>query len=213
MSEPFGTILADPPWKYRDQKLKMKRTGNGAAAHYRTAIQDEILAALDPYVIADNAHLWCWVTNAFMAEAHQVVRAWGFEQRTILTWVKGRLAVQTTDRGRRAVLVQHIGQGTYLRNSTEHVLFCTRGRAPIAHALRNIPTAFVYPGRWRGRRNSEKPPVVHRLAERVSPAPRLELFARQPRAGWTVHGHEVAGLDPFGHATIVVSEADDAYST
>lgn len=208
---PYGTVLADPPWKYTDQKLKMKRTGKGAAAHYVTTSIDHIAALGEPglicgYPIADDAHLYLWTTNAFMAEAHAVVRAWGFEQKTILTWIKGRLAVQTFEGGRRAVLVQHIGQGSYLRNSTEHVLFCVRGRAPMPKGV-TIPTAFVHPGRWRGRRNSEKPKVIHRLAERASPGPRLELFARAPRDGWTVYGHEVSGRDAFGHepATIVVT--------
>jgi N6-adenosine-specific RNA methylase IME4 len=207
---PFGTVIADPPWKYRDQKLKMKRTGKGAAAHYETAALDPLRALGQPglicgYEIANDAHLWMWTTNAFMEEALVLARAWGFTQKTILTWIKGRLAVQTTADGRRAVLVQHIGQGSYLRNSTEHVLFCVRGRAPLPKGV-TIPTAFVYPARWRGRRNSEKPPVIHRLAERTSPGPRLELFARAPHEGWTVFGHEVSGHDPFGRETILVAE-------
>lgn len=199
---PFGTIIIDPAWKYRDQKLKMKRTGKGASAHYETTPTAAILALGSPGVlcgfpIADDAHLWCWTTNAFMEEAHQAARAWGFTPRTILTWVKGRLAVQTISDRRRAVLVQHIGQGSYLRNSTEHVLIATRGKKLFR--FHNMPSAFVYPARWRGRRNSEKPAVVHWFAERHSPGPYLELFARRPRSGWTVFGHEVEGRDAFGH--------------
>lgn len=54
-----------------------------------------------------------WVTNATLRDGYDVAEAWGFTVRSPLTWVKFRL-----------------GLGNYLRNSTEHLLFCTRGKAP-----------------------------------------------------------------------------------
>lgn len=40
-------------------------------------------------------------------------------------------------------------------------------------------------------RHSQKPDAVYDLIERVSPSPRLELFARQYRHGWEVSGDEI----------------------
>ena len=35
-----------------------------------------------------NAHLHLWTTNAFLESAFTVMRAWGFEYKSILVWVK-----------------------------------------------------------------------------------------------------------------------------
>lgn len=145
--------------------------------------------------LAEDCHLWFWVTNAFMEAGYRVVRAWGFEPKTIATWVKGRLEVTKTcpaDGPCETVAqpIYHIGQGHYLRNCTEHVIFATRGHAPAL--VHNLPTAFIYPGRWEGRVHSEKPPIVHKWAELLSPGPRLELFARRRRPGWDAVGDELA---------------------
>ncbi len=183
----YSTIIADPSWQYNDTMMHMKSTGNGAAAQYAclSLAQIETFLVDNNITVAKNAHLWLWATNAFIEPAHAVARAWGFKPKTVVTWVKGRLTVK----GGEAALVQHICQGRYLRNSTEQVIFAVRGSAPPR--VRNIPTAFVYPGRWKGRKHSEKPPTIHEWAERLYDGARIELFARRQRPGWDVVGDQV----------------------
>ena len=53
-------------------------------------------------IVHRDAILWLWTTNAHMPRAFEVVGAWGFEHRTILTWVK-----------------QGIRLGNWLRQRTE----------------------------------------------------------------------------------------------
>jgi N6-adenosine-specific RNA methylase IME4 len=68
-------------------------------------------------------------------------------------------------------------------------VFATRGKLPIAPAnrARNI---FQAP---KGR-HSAKPDSFYDMVERVSPAPRVELFARRARlAGWDYWGDESLG--------------------
>lgn len=43
---------------------------------------------------------------------------------------------------------------------------------------------------WPRRRHSEKPAEFFAMVEQVSPGPRLELFARSARLGWSVWGDE-----------------------
>jgi len=43
----------------------------------------------------------------------------------------------------------------------------------------------------RKREHSRKPDELHAIIEKCSPGPRLELFARHRRQGWTVWGNEV----------------------
>ena len=40
--------------------------------------------------------------------------------------------------------------------------------------------------------HSEKPDEAYARMERLYPGPRLELFARRPREGWTTWGNEIA---------------------
>lgn len=168
----YATIVADPPWPYDN-------TGSrGAAAdHYETMTLEQI-AALHVHgrpvvglALEAGAHLYLWVPSAFLAEGHgaAVARAWGFEPKCVLTWVK-----------------LQVGIGNWFRSATEHVLFCVRGNLPLA-TEDAIPTWFQADRRD----HSEKPEEFFALVERASPTPRLELFARKPRDGWEVWGDEL----------------------
>lgn len=187
----FKTIIADPPWKYRDKvnsetskhvhqfgygadKIRGRR---GAEGYYPTMTMDDILKMPIQSLAEDNAHLYLWTTNAFMVEGHQVCKAWGFTPRTILTWTKGRLE------GSRLIL--QIGMGSYLRNVTEHVIFAVRGK--LRCKVKDEDTFLLAP---RGK-HSQKPDEFFQLVERCSDGPFLELFARSKRPGWMSWGNEV----------------------
>ncbi|GAA1760281.1 MT-A70 family methyltransferase [Nostocoides vanveenii] len=116
----FKTILADPPWDIE------QRGARGASEHYNLMTLDRIKAMPVADLAADDAHLWLWVTNATLRHGYDVAEAWGFTVRSPLTWVKFRL-----------------GLGNYLRNSTEHLLFATRGKAPVNY--RSQPTWIQAP--------------------------------------------------------------------
>lgn len=159
----FGTIYADPPWQYRNQR------SNGAAAnHYSTLPLDAIAALPVGKLAAESSHLHLWTTNAFLFDAHEVLRAWGFEYRSCFVWVKPDLGV-----------------GNYWRVSHEYLLLGVRGNAPFARHDQRSWAEF------KRTRHSEKPDEIRRLVEAVSPAPRLELFARRLHPGWTCWGNEI----------------------
>lgn len=159
------TIVADPPWDV------LQAGSRGAARHYDLLTLDQIKAMPISEIAEDNAHLWLWVTNATLRHGYDIAKAWGFEVRSPLTWVKWR-----------------IGLGNYLRNATEHLLFATRGKAPVQ--FRSQPTWFTAPVM----EHSRKPAEQFALIERVSPGPYLELFARRrPESNqpWLVWGMEI----------------------
>ncbi len=60
----FGTIYADPPWKYVNQGTRAA-TGD----HYDTMTVAEIAALPVADLAADNAHLHLWTTNALLRRA------------------------------------------------------------------------------------------------------------------------------------------------
>lgn len=184
---PFEVIVADPPWLYQKApgSKGARVAGNGVAEkHYDTMTNDQIAALPVAEVAADAAHLFLWVTNPGMfggrfstITPEQIARSWGFEYRTLLTWVK------TTRDGD----VHGGGMGWYFRGATEHVLYCTRGRAKIPSALR-VPNVLLAE---RGA-HSAKPWEFYRMVEQVIPGDvaRLEMFARHPRSGWTTWGNQ-----------------------
>ena len=159
----FATILVDPPWPLQSGEK-----------HYRTMNLARITALPVGALAARDAHLWLWTTNALLPKAYEVAEAWGFTVRSPLTWVKFRLG---------------LGGRYQLRNATEQLLFCTRGRAPLGS--RSQPTWFNAPVT----EHSRKPAEQFAIIERVSPGPYLELFARRrPESNqpWAVWGDQVA---------------------
>jgi N6-adenosine-specific RNA methylase IME4 len=175
----YRTIVLDPPWRYT--QVPTVRSGSGVSAEhqYPTMTTEEIAALPVADRAADRAHLYLWVTNPVLLGARpsirghieplEIVRAWGFEPKALLTWHK--LGI--------------LGLGFYFRGDTEHVIFATRGELGIAAADR-VSNHFAAA---RGR-HSEKPDRFYEIVERVSPGPYLELFARRRRVGWDVWGNE-----------------------
>lgn len=158
----FATILVDPPWP-----------AQSGEKHYRTMSLARITALPVGQLAARDAHLWLWTMNALLPKAYEVAEAWGFTVRSPLTWVKFRLG---------------LGGRYQLRNATEQLLFCTRGRAPLGS--RSQPTWFNAPVT----EHSRKPAEQFAIIERVSPGPYLELFARRrPESNqpWAVWGDQV----------------------
>ena len=180
----YRTLVADPPWRYTKQPTELRSGGRGASAehHYCTATTDELALIDVAGLAADDAHLYCWVTNPILTRQRQaisgsldaidLVRAWGFAPRALLTWVK----------------TGPPGMGFYFRGNTEHIIFATRGQAGIEAASR-VRNYFEAP---RGA-HSAKPDAFLDMVERISPGPYLELFARRARFGWDYWGNESLG--------------------
>jgi N6-adenosine-specific RNA methylase IME4 len=173
----FGTILADPPWRFKN------RTGKVAPEHKRLSRYDTMdwkdIAGL-PVVdlMATQSHCYLWVPNALLAEGLAVLESWGFTYKANLVWAKRRKDGGPDGRG----------VGFYFRNTTELILFGIRGKlrtsAPARSQVNIIET--------RKREHSRKPDEQYPIIETCSPGPFLELFARYPRAGWHAWGNEAA---------------------
>lgn len=171
----FQTILADPPWpEYGGGK-------RGAQHHYPLMSVADIvrLPVADAFCRGGAAHLWLWCTNNYLEAGLRALHAWGFRYVTNAVWVKGRV-----DADAGALRLQQ-GLGQYLRGSHELLLFGIRGNLP---ALRAVPSAILAP---RGQ-HSAKPAAAYDLIEAVSPGPRVELFARAARPGWTAIGNQTS---------------------
>lgn len=119
-----------------------------------------------------GAHLYIWTINAYVERTYELARAWGFKPSTLLTWCKPP---------------NGIGLGGTYSLTTEYILFARRG---TCKALQRVDTTWW---QWPRGRHSAKPEAFLDIVEQVSPAPRLEMFARRARFGWDYWGNESLG--------------------
>lgn len=171
----YRTIVADPPWRIplggswtaREDKARPQR-------FYATMSVAEIASLTIP--CAEQCHLYLWAVAQRVDFAYEVARAWGFEPVILLTWRKSGLGV-----GR-------------FRCNTEHVLLARKGSRhgqPFGAGGRTAQATGGTCFEWPRGRHSEKPDEFFELVKRLSAGPYLEMFARRPRVGWDVWGHEV----------------------
>jgi N6-adenosine-specific RNA methylase IME4 len=207
----YGTIVADPPWKFDNQ-------GTRAATknHYLSLTPRQIYDMPVERLAAPQAHLYLWTTGGHLPIALETCHRWGFVFKYLLTWVKTNDVVTvidendghkvkhvitkpTTDRYWKLLNAEGphtelddlpqlaFGLGNWFRRNAELLLFGVRGKLPREPDATKLPDVFFAP---RGE-HSRKPDFVHDLAEVMSPGSRIELFARRPRKGWKVWGDQV----------------------
>ncbi|MDX0258944.1 S-adenosylmethionine-binding protein [Sinorhizobium meliloti] len=173
VSQKFPVIYADPPWQFG---VRSEVTGREKSAenHYPTIPTDAICALFDEIgsPAKADAVLFLWATNPMLPDALRVMAAWGFTYVHHWIWDK-----------------EVAGTGYWGRDRHELLLIGRRGD-PVSPLPGSQPET-VY--RERKGRHSAKPDYFAEQIERLYPAmPRLEMFCRSPRPGWTAWGFEAA---------------------
>jgi N6-adenosine-specific RNA methylase IME4 len=179
--EAFGTVYADPPWRFTN------RTGKMAPEHkrlhrYPTMSVDEIAELPVARIAKPKSHLYLWVPNALIEDGLEVMRRWGFNYKTNIIWYKVR-----KDGG-----PDRRGVGFYFRNVTEVCLFGIRGQNIRTRvAGRTMPNIIVASKTF----HSRKPVEMYDIIESCSFGPYIELFSRSQRMNWTMWGNETDLID------------------
>lgn len=181
----YDVIMADPPWQYSNSNV------NGAAAkHYRTMTDDQICAFLEDNAIktGPSAALFLWVTNPFLEVGLRVMKAWGFEYKTNIAWVKE---------------TNKMGPGFYVRGAHELLYIGIKGKC-MQPAAKNIKSVLVAPPM----EHSKKPEEAYDIIEAMYPdAKKIECFARHVRHKWDRIGLEAP---PAGTGDAAQSAAGNA---
>lgn len=160
----FNVIYADPPWEY-----EFSLTGRGDSQTQYVVMATQEISSLE-IPSAKDAVLFLWATNPKLEEAFQVLKAWGFEYRTNIVWVKDKF-----------------GTGYYVRGQHELLLIGKKGNMPIPAEENRPPSVLMAPRK----EHSEKPQEVYGIIEKMFPNCKyLELFARGKRLGWECWGNE-----------------------
>lgn len=226
----FRVLYADPPWSYGDRGASGSGRPSGAESHYETLSLLQIAGIDVGSVMARDSLCFLWVTGPQLEAGMDVMRSWGFEFKTVgFTWLKTTTTNASLssakrllrERGLHARAAKEIcdtldgesllmpgtafGQGSYTRSNAEFVLLGRRGRGVKAES-RSVRSDVLAPIGA----HSEKPEIVaERIDELVGTVPKLELFARRRRPGWSFWGNEVEcdislhvpDADEFGWST------------
>ena len=160
----YEVIVLDPPWENL-KGIDYDHGGFTGRPHYPTLSFEEIAAL--PIPAAENCCLWMWTTWMHIDEAYRIVKGWGFEIRGLVTWDK------------RAIKL-----GRWLRHSTEHCIFATKGNVRL---LRNDVGTLISEV---SREHSRKPEAFYKMVETTCMGRRLDYFSREKREGWDQLGND-----------------------
>ena len=173
----FCLLYADPPWQYQNTSESYR---GRIERHYPTMpfemiAEQEVQGRPIADLAADDAVLFLWATPPKMEEALYVLNQWGFSYVTNMIWDKER-----------------IGMGYWFRQQHEMLFVGRKGNIPVPPPEARQRSVLRSPRQA----HSQKPEAVAHYLEAMYPMltqeHRIELYARQPREGWTVWGNEVS---------------------
>lgn len=178
----YDVIYADPPWSYDNKSMKYSaddKSNIAADQQYNLMTLDDLKEMPIKQVSSKNSVCFMWCVNPLMPEAFELLKAWGFKYKTILTWKKTS------------------GTGYWFRGVTEHILFGVRGNVPAFRS--GIDNFFM----CKSGKHSQKPTYFRDLITKATiemgKPNKLELFARSRDGlfpdfeyeGWDVFGNQV----------------------
>lgn len=172
----FDLVVADPPWHF--DLYSEQGDDKSPQKHYETMHIEAIKTMRVGDLVGANSWLMLWTSAPALDQGFEVLKAWGFRYVSRFSWRK------TTALGKK-----RMGPGYVVRTLHEDILIGAVGRPRCCGALPSLFDGVA-------REHSRKPEEFYSMVERFAPdARRLDLFARQSRAGWTTHGHEARKFD------------------
>ena len=165
----YATVVIDPPWPQKPAGWTLKAETLASIQPYKLMPVGEISDIPVADVLAEDAFLFCWTINRFLADAFTLLSAWDVHYMFTMTWVKND-AIQLP-----------LGP----RYNSEWILVGRKG-----HPQFKETTGFRLANCWPQGAHSEKPEGFYDLLRRVTPGPRLDIFGRRQIAGFDSWGDE-----------------------
>jgi N6-adenosine-specific RNA methylase IME4 len=182
-----AVIYVDVPSRYLTYSGEGKM--RSAERYYDTESIAELkaMAPIIQALAAKDCALFYWTSGPQDANAHDIIREWGFDYTTWgFVWIKTTPGAEVINLNGDGL---HWGMGFTSRANAEAVLLATRGD-PV-RLNNDVHQVVIAPAL----EHSTKPEEVRRRIERLYPGPYLELYGRlngrTPPPGWTVWGDEI----------------------
>lgn len=187
MNKKYNVIYSDPPWSYYNDMTILPRdnkSGGGSMTHpqYPVMSSTDIAALPIKDLSDDNCILFIWTTDYHLEKCLEVIKAWGFEYKTV------GFAWQKLNKSNKPVCFM----GAYtMKSGIELCLLATKGKDAAKLVKSHKVRALIQSQR---EQHSKKPDEIRdRIVELCGDVPRIELFARQQTPGWDVFGNQVEG--------------------
>jgi N6-adenosine-specific RNA methylase IME4 len=186
----YSVIISDPPWNFSDQ-LTMSSTPRGAEENYPTMSIADIKNLPVKEITADDGAILClWVPSSLLQEGLDVMKAWSFQQKQTLVWVKTKKDASKQSSPNEML---GFGMGRLFRQTHEICLIGISSTA-IYKKLANKSQRSVFLEFNEG--HSIKPNNLHQsLGEMFPGTKKLEMYARRQYPGWECVGNEICNED------------------
>ena len=185
----YSVIYADPPWSYKVWRKNTKNAKGGririAEAFYEIMTLQDLRVLPVHSLCNEDTLLFMWTTSPCIPDALTLIKAWGFEYKTIaFIWVKKQGEIG---------LENKLGLGHYTRPNGECILLATRGNNPtsliVDHSVQQVHNFAIQD-------HSRKPDEFAYLIDKLVgyDKRKIELFARDSylhlRDNWDYWGLE-----------------------
>jgi len=169
----YKVILADPAWKF---KYYSKEKQGYNAQHYPTMTTQEICDLKVNKITDDDCVLFLWATFPLLDKAFEVIKAWGFEYKTVaFTWIK---------KNKNGNIFKSMGYWTMA--NAEICLLATKGKPK--RIAKDVSQIIISQRREHSRKPDE---IYNRIEKLMGNVARIELFSRNLKVGWDAWGNEV----------------------
>lgn len=168
----YATIVLDPPWPI--ERIERDARPNQAGFDYPTMSLDQIGQLPIREWAEPPTHVFCWTTQRFLRGTFDIMEQWGVRPIFTMVWHKPG-GFQPYN------LPQY---------NAEFIIYGRIGSAVFSETKR-FSTCFEAPRR----EHSRKPDEFYELVSRVCPENRLDVFSREPRAGFDQYGNEAARFE------------------
>lgn len=179
----YKLIYVDPAWEYYGDPDKPQAAGK----HYNTMTLDEMVELPVRQLIDGKGVVFMWATGPKLADAIDLLRAWGFHYRCIAyVWIK------TTKDGK---IIE--GQGvrpSFVKQLDEVVIVgSTEPRGRTLPILTESQGQNIFAPRPNDEHSRKPEEARWRIDELYGDIPKIELFARCHYPGWDAWGLEADG--------------------
>ena len=173
----YNLILADPAWKQaKGGKKKARPLSSGTNLDYPVCSLEEIKEHLKSAteLTEESSILFLWTIEKYLWEAEKIAEELGWKLHCRMIWNK----------------VTGIPAAFSVRFGHEYLLYMYKGKfeKPIKEMQGKVHSVFTE----KVEKHSKKPEISYHFIELMYPKHhKLELYAREHRAGWDCWGNEV----------------------
>jgi N6-adenosine-specific RNA methylase IME4 len=140
---------------------------------YKTITLEEIKSIPINKIANIGCHVYCWTTNKFLNDTFKIFKSWGVNYHLTLVWTKPSF----------------IAPAMGYQFATEFLLLGFYQKPMLKFKKIGLKNWINTP--QTRNKHSKKPKEFYTLIDKMSPSPKLEMFARDKKDGWDYWGDEV----------------------